>query len=450
MNEQRHVFSVSELNKEIKGILEDRYPFIWISGEISNISTPASGHTYFTLKDRKSQISAVMFRGQNRNLSFDLENGIDITGLGRISVYEPRGTYQVIFEFIEPKGLGALQLAYEQLKQKLSDEGLFDESLKKPLPVLPQKISVITSPTGAVIHDIITVLGRRFSNIPIEIVPVKVQGTGADHEIAEALSILNERQNTDIIIIARGGGSLEDFQPFNSELTARAIFASDIPVISAVGHETDFTISDFAADLRAPTPSVAAELVTPQKSELKSRCDRLIRDLSLNFRNHLNYNRMLLDSIACKLIDPKRKIHDFRLKLDDYTLRLSRLIKFIYFHRNCLSHKREYLDWHNRNLIASSPDKTVNKHRNRLEQSNYNILNLINNLISNRYHQFNVLNEKLSTLNPGAILSRGYSITRTIPGAHVIKDSNHTEIGQQIEILLARGSLTSVIKGKNE
>ncbi|MCF8068754.1 MAG: exodeoxyribonuclease VII large subunit [Desulfobacterales bacterium] len=443
-NQERYVFTVSELNNDIKGILEERYPFIWISGEISNLSKPASGHVYFTLKDNKSQISAVMFKGQARNLSFDLENGINVTGLGRIGVYEPRGNYQIIFEFIEPKGTGALQLAFEQLKQKLAEEGLFDDKLKQPIPELPQKISVITSPTGAVIHDIVTVLARRFPNIHIEILPVKVQGSGADREIAEAFSIINARKNSDVIILARGGGSLEDFQPFNSELTARSIFNSEIPVISAIGHETDFTIADFAADLRAPTPSAAAELVIPQKSELKEKCRRLIKELVSVFSTHLKNNKRVLDSICSRLIDPKRKIQDFRLKLDDFTCRLSRLLQSL------ILHKKEYLEWNRINLLSYSPNKKLTMHRNLLEQYNNNLLNLMNNIASESKYQFNVLTEKLGTLNPRSILSRGYSITRTIPEAFIVTDSQNMEIDQQIEVLLAKGSLTCTIKGKKE
>ena len=258
--DQHRIYTVSELTSDLKDILEKTYPFIWIFGEISNFNVPVSGHFYFTVKDEHAQINAVMFRNQNRNLKFKPEDGISITGLGRITVYEPRGTYQIIFEYLEPKGTGAIQLAFEQLKKRLADEGLFDEKHKKPLPFLPGKISIITSPTGAVVHDILKIIDRRFSNLHLEIVPVKVQGYGAEDEIISAIEMINARCDSDVAILARGGGSLEDFHAFNSEAVARAVFASKIPIISAVGHETDFSITDFVADFRAPTPSAAAEL----------------------------------------------------------------------------------------------------------------------------------------------------------------------------------------------
>jgi len=282
INAQKNIYTVSQLNSDIKLLLEDSFPFIWISGEISNCKMPGSGHLYFTLKDENSQINCVMFRGQNQNLTFDLEGGLSITGLGRISLYEPRGTYQVIFEYLEPKGIGALQIAFEQLKDRLSSEGLFDSKYKKPLPFLPKKISLITSPTGAVVHDILKIISRRFPNLFIEIVPVKVQGDNSDKEIVQALELLNTINDSDVIIMARGGGSLEDLNAFNSENVARAVFSVKIPIVSAIGHETDFTISDFVADLRAPTPSAAAELVVPSKDELKRRHEDILSKLKSN------------------------------------------------------------------------------------------------------------------------------------------------------------------------
>ncbi|MBW2248999.1 MAG: exodeoxyribonuclease VII large subunit, partial [Deltaproteobacteria bacterium] len=226
-----HIYTVSELTANVKVLLEDNFSFIWICGEISNIRIPASGHFYFTLKDEKAQINAVMFRGQNRNLKFMPEDGMSVKGIGRVSVYEPRGAYQIILEYLEPKGTGAIQLAFEQLKERLSAEGLFDEKYKTPLPFLPRKISIITSPTGAVIHDILKIVNRRFPSIPMEIIPVKVQGDGSDKEIVSGLETINARSDSDVVILARGGGSLEDFHAFNSEEVARAIFASKIPVI---------------------------------------------------------------------------------------------------------------------------------------------------------------------------------------------------------------------------
>ncbi|MCA1787890.1 MAG: exodeoxyribonuclease VII large subunit, partial [Desulfobacteraceae bacterium] len=242
-----HIYSVSRLTREIKTILEDRFPFVWITGEISNYATPASGHSYFSLKDSGAVISCVMFKNQKRNLKFRLESGLKIMGLARLSLYEPRGSYQLIFEHMEPEGAGSLQKAFEQLKQKLGDEGLFDAVHKQPIPFLPRKISVITSGTGAAVHDIINIAVRRFPNCRLEIVPVSVQGDAARDEIVYAIEAVNKRRQADVIILARGGGSLEDLAAFNCEIVARAIFTSHIPVITGIGHETDFTIADFVA-----------------------------------------------------------------------------------------------------------------------------------------------------------------------------------------------------------
>ena len=401
MNERR-IYTVSELTSEIKVLLEENFPFIWICGEISNLRIPVSKHFYFTLKDEDAQINAVMFRNQNRNLQFNLEDGMSITGLGRISVYEPRGTYQIILEHLEPKGIGALQMAFEQLKTRLFDEGLFDEKHKTPLPFLPKKISIITSPSGAVIHDILKIINRRFSNVHIEVIPVKVQGVGADREIVSALELLNSRVDTingaDVAILARGGGSIEDLSAFNSEDVARAIFASKVPIISAVGHETDFTIADFTADVRASTPSVAAEIAVPLKYELELGCAELSRSLKVRFRKNIEHLRSLLNEISKRLIHPKKKIEDLRLKTDDFTSRLVRM--FI----NNINQRREHLAWRV---------------------------------------------DRLNALNPTAILARGYSITRTIPEAVVVRNSGQVKIGQNLEVMVEKGSLTCRVERKN-
>jgi len=420
---QHNIYTVSQLNSEIKLLLEDKFPFVWISGEISNCKMPGSGHLYFTLKDENSQISCVMFRGQNQNLTFDLECGLSITGLGRISLYEPRGTYQLIFEYLEPKGIGALQIAFEQLKNRLSSEGLFDNKHKKPLPFLPKKISLITSPTGSVVHDILKIIGRRFPNLFIEIVPVKVQGGNAEKEIVQALKLLNTLNNTDVIILARGGGSLEDLNPFNSENVARAVFSVNIPVVSAIGHETDFTISDFVADLRATTPSAAAELVVPSKDELKRRLEDIFSKFKSNIRQHIEKKRYILAQVSKSLVDPKRKVQDFRLKIDDFTIRLTKI--FI----NRINQKREkYKLWKgliytNKPLgyIANLNEKLTNI------SDKLSTLNII--YLNNKRSLLRENRGRLYALNPTAILKRGYSITRTIPEAGVVKTARSVSIG---------------------
>ena len=275
----KYIYKVSELTSHIKIILEGSFPHIWVEGEISNFKSPLSGHFYFTLKDNRSELRCVFFKGNNEKIRFDIKDGIQVISYGRISVYEKQGLYQLYVSRVEPKGIGALQLAFEQLKERLFKEGLFDESRKKPIPVVPDRIGIVTSPTGAAIRDMLHVLKKRFTNVKILISPVKVQGDSAREEIAIAISDFNKLGNVDVIIVGRGGGSLEDLWPFNEEIVARAIYNSKIPVISAVGHEIDWTISDFVADLRAPTPSVAAECVIAKKGELTERLESLEKRL---------------------------------------------------------------------------------------------------------------------------------------------------------------------------
>jgi exodeoxyribonuclease VII large subunit len=440
--EQRRIYTVSDLTADIKVILEDKFPFVWICGEISNFRVPASGHFYFTLKDDNAQINVVMFRSQNRNLKFVPEDGISVTGLGRISVYEPRGAYQIIFEYLEPEGTGAIQLAYEQLKARLVEEGLFDEKHKKPLPYLPQKISIITSPTGAVVHDILKIINRRFSNVHIEIIPVKVQGEGAEDEIVTALKLLNARDDSDIAIIARGGGSFEDFHAFNSEVVARSIFESEIPIISAVGHETDFSITDFVSDLRAPTPSAAAELVIPLKNDLVKRCAELSMTLTNRFFRYIEYLQIFLKEITNRLFDPTKKIENLMLRTDDMFARLIRSYK------NRDLQWRERLEWRVERLNANNPLIHINKLNEELAQEYDNLLIYIKISLNEKHFLLRELTSRLNALSPNAILARGYSIARTIPDAVVVRDPQEVSIGQDLEVLLAKGSIICSVKGK--
>ena len=440
--DQHRIYTVSELTSEIKGILEKTYPFIWIYGEISNFKIPASGHFYFTVKDEHAQISAVMFRNQNRSLKFQPEDGISITGLGRISVYEPRGTYQIIFEYIEPKGTGAIQLAFEQLKKRLADEGLFDEKHKKPLPFLPGKISIITSPTGAVVHDILKVMDRLFSNLHLEIVPVKVQGDGAENEIISAIEMINARCDSDVAILARGGGSLEDFHAFNSENVARAVFSSKIPIISAIGHETDFCITDFVADFRAPTPSAAAEIAIPFKKELSRKITDISEVLTTRFLWYFGHLQTVLKEMSNRLIHPNRKITDLRLKTDDMLGRLNRSFK------NSLLKHQERFWWRMERLISNNPSIKIRLLKDKLNIKNSNIKIYIQILLSKKRSILRELEAKLNTLSPEAILARGYSITRTIPDAAVIRDPQEVSIGQDLEVMVAKGAFICSVKRK--
>ncbi|MDX9785959.1 MAG: exodeoxyribonuclease VII large subunit [Desulfobacterales bacterium] len=432
---QQPIYSVSKLTKEIKAILENKFPFIWISGEISNLSIPASGHCYFTLKDKNAQISAVMFRGQNRQLKFEIVDGMQMVGLGRISVYEPRGSYQLIFEFLEPKGVGALQFAFEQLKTRLADEGLFDAAHKKPLPFLPKKIVLITSPSGAVVHDMVQVLNRRFPGMDLLILPVKVQGEGAAEDVVAAIRLLNVIEHVDLAILARGGGSIEDLQAFNHESVARAIYEADIPIVSAIGHETDFTIADFVADLRAPTPSAAAELVVPLKYDLVRRVEMLSQRLRLYFHQDIDRKRFRVVQLERRLIDPRKKYQDFLLRLDELVGRLIRSIQ------GSQTLSRERLARRTERLGANNPAVRIERFYDQLRQINGKLF------VSHRFNyneKQRVLRElmaKLHALSPLAVLSRGYSITRTVPGEDIVKDARQVVSGQELEILIQKGSL---------
>ncbi len=315
------IATVSELTRELKKLVEGAFMEVWVTGEVSNFRNPTSRHYYFSLKDEECQLSAVLFGGRDR-LSFDLVDGLELVCRGRITVYGPRGNYQIVIEECFPKGKGALQLAFEQLKKKLDDEGLFKREHKKPLPFLPRKIGVVTSPTGAAIRDIIHVLTRRYPAIEILLYPVKVQGEGAAAEIARAIAAMNRRIDIDVLIVGRGGGSLEDLWAFNEEVVARAIFASRIPLISAVGHEIDFTIADFVADVRAPTPSAAAEIVVPVRAELVQLIRDRRRQLTLALRHRVTNAEAAVARLKARVPDPRRMIPDLLLRVDSSRERL--------------------------------------------------------------------------------------------------------------------------------
>ena len=316
------VISVSDLNKHIREILEGRFPTLWLKAEISNFKAHTSGHFYFSLKDAKAQISAVMFRGYNTGLKFRPEDGMEVLVRGKITVYEPRGNYQIFCEMMEPVGAGALQKAFEQLKSKLQKEGLFDQSRKRELPAHPRHIAIVTSPTGAAIRDMLNVLGRRSRGVHITVIPCKVQGDAAPGEIVEAIKLAQKLNDIDVMIVGRGGGSIEDLWAFNDERVARAIASARVPVISAVGHEVDFTIADFVADLRAPTPSAAAELVVQNSADLVNRINAITRALKLSLAQRLGTAREQLSFFAKRLVDPQRRLQDAAIRSDELLQRL--------------------------------------------------------------------------------------------------------------------------------
>ncbi len=442
-NTSHKILTVSELTNGLKALLEKTYPFIWITGEISNFKIPSSGHYYFTLKDAGAQISAVMFKGQNRALKFIPEDGMSVTGFGRISIYPPRGSYQLILEYLEPAGAGALQAAFEQLKKKLSAEGLFDAKHKRPIPFLPTSITIISSPTGAVVHDIIRIIHRRFPNIPLDLIPVKVQGDGAVEEIVAAIRLANEQVGADLIILARGGGSLEDFAAFNSEPVARAVFASEIPIVSAVGHETDFSIADFAADLRAPTPSAAAELAVPVKADLSYTLQSYTRRLATRMRCFVEDEQKKMNKLSRRLVHPRRRLDDMMLRLDDQTIRLTNASK------NILFQKKQQLTWQNSRLYANSPAQAAERLRENVTRYTNRLETAINAYIQHRRAASEALASRMAALNPKAVLERGYSIVRSIPAASVITCTDQVEIDDNIEVIVAKGTMTCRVEKKD-
>jgi exodeoxyribonuclease VII large subunit len=441
---ERRIFTVSELTQGIKGLLEGAYPFVWVAGEISNFRIPVSGHFYFTLKDPEAQINAVMFRAQNRGLKFRPEDGMAVVAMGRLNLYEPKGIYQLIIEYLEPEGVGILHLAFEQLKAKLAAEGLFDEKHKRSLPFLPKKIAVVTSSTGAVIRDIMHVINRRFPNVGVELAPVKVQGEGSAQEIAEALQLLGEMKDADVIVVARGGGSLEDLEAFNSEVVARAIFASPLPVVSAVGHETDFTISDFVADVRAPTPSAAAELMVPVKDELLRRIQETRSALKRALFRRLRLLREQTVQLSRRLVHPGRQVADYRLRLDDALGRIMRgLSRQLDEKRNRLSMMQERLGRYNPQFMIENFNVLLKHHRQTLSSAMHFLLESKKGTLSTTL-------ARLNALNPLAILERGYSVTRTLPNYAMVKDIHQVSVGEHVEVTVSRGAMVCCIERKEE
>lgn len=431
----RYILTVTELTQEIKDILEDRFPDIWVEGEVSNLRIPSSGHIYFTLKDDFSQIRAVLFKIQARTLRFLLEDGLQVICRGRVSLYEKRGEYQLILEAIEPKGIGALQLAFLQLKERLEKEGLFDPSHKRSVPFLPQTIGIVTSPTGAVIQDMIQIIHRRFENVRLLLYPVRVQGEEAPQEIVEAIEYLNSRRDVDVIIVGRGGGSLEDLWAFNEERVARAIYHSRISIISAVGHETDYTISDFVADLRAPTPSAAAELVVRDKRELINRLQYLITRLETQIFQTIEDLRTDLFALQKGLIDPRKRVEMDAKRVRDLSNRISILGTRI------VKDRREGYSSINDRLYLKNPVQLIENFKLLIIEEKRKLNQNFRHLLQIKKQRLLGTIGKLDSLSPLSILQRGYSITRKLPSLKILRRSSDVEKGDKVEVTLHEGSL---------
>lgn len=434
--EQRTVYTVSALNFEARDALEAALGTVWVEGEISNLARPASGHMYWSLKDEHSQVRCAMFRQNARRATALIDDGQQILVRARPGIYTARGEYQLIVEYVEEAGVGALRRRFEQLKEKLAAEGLFDESRKKPLPALPNRIGVVTSSSGAAIHDVLTALRRRFASIPVIIYPSSVQGDAAPPELAQAIDLANARQECDLLIVTRGGGSLEDLWAFNEEVVARAIARSEIPVISGVGHETDFTIADFVADLRAPTPSQAAELAAPPRAEFEQRLAQIRRGLGQSISARLRTESHRLESLGHRLerSHPGTAMREHAQRLDEAERRLRE--SFV----AALQERRQRLQRIELRLTASHPRFRIEQIRSLCERLADRSKAALTRRISASNHRLGLAARSLQSLSPLATLDRGFAIV-TGPSGGILRSAADAQPGDSLSVRLSRGSV---------
>ena len=429
------LLSVSDVTRLIRNSLEDQFQDIWIEGEICNLRAPSSGHLYFTLKDIQSQLRAVVFRSSALRLRFALEEGLAVVARGRISVYEPRGEYQLIIDALEPKGVGAFQLAFEQLKERLSQEGLFDEARKRSLPPFPKTVGVVTSLTGAAIRDIVAVLRRRCPVVNILIAPVPVQGEGAGASIAEAIGLLSDMPQVEVLIVGRGGGAAEDLWAFNDEAVVRAIVRSRVPVVSAVGHEIDVTLSDFAADHRAPTPSAAAEAVVPVLDEIMARLEELDRRLHRLVEMVLQLQRHRVERSISVLGETRFRIQGQAQRLDELRDGLTRIFteQLAVLHRDMV--ERRHM------LLAQGPGARIQRSLAIIPQLCKRLEQEARRGILSKRQSIEIQLAALDALSPLAILTRGFSIVHALSDGRIVRRASEVAVGDAVEITLAEGQL---------
>ena len=442
---QKRVWKVSEITERIGDLLEGAFPDVWIEGEVSNFRPAQSGHLYFTLKDARAQIRCVCFRDQARLLKFRPEDGLHVTVRGSLGVYEIRGEYQIYVSYIEPVGAGALQVAFEQLKKKLQEEGLFEAARKKALPVLPRCIGVVTSPTGAAIRDILRVLKRRFANVHVQIYPAKVQGEGAAAEIVTALRHFNRVKFAEVIIVARGGGSLEDLWAFNEEAVARAIAASEVPVITGIGHETDFTIADFVADLRAPTPSAAAEIVVQSRQEFERHiaacCSDLVKEMRYFLSQRRHHVRDLQTHRGFRQLELLvRRRHQ---QLDELSSSLGVVLRLK------LATARQRTTRAGAQIASFDLRGRAAVLRRRIEQRGEALRAAVDRALIAKRHRYEKLKLQLDERSPLQLLERGYSIAYDSSGK-VLRSADQVALGDEVSVRLAKGRLDATVRRKRE
>lgn len=435
----RTVLTVSQLNRQARQLLETHLSLLWVEGEISNFSAPASGHWYFTLKDKDAQVRCAMFRSRASQVRFKPELGKHVVVRGRVSLYENRGDYQLIVEHMEEAGFGVLQRAFEALKNKLQQEGLFDLAHKKAIPALPRHIAVITSPTGAAIHDILTVLRRRFASIPVTVIPVAVQGEGAARQIADAIALANRADLFDVILLARGGGSLEDLWPFNEEIVARAIYQSELPIVSGVGHEVDVTIADFVADARAATPSAAAEMLSPDSREWLRAFVRLEVACYQAMLRRLEHANHSLKALAARLRHPGERLQHQAQHLDHLEMRLQR----------CMHHRLHVAQQRLAHAVARQqrcqPTGLINQLQKRLEQLSRYLVHCGQEQIEKRQLRLARAAELLDTVSPLKTIQRGYSLTLDSEGK-ILRRADQVQVGDALTVKLAKGEVLTRVE----
>ncbi len=431
---RREILSVSRLNRTVRTLLEGQIGAVWVEGELSNFARPSSGHWYFSLKDNSAQVRCAMFRTRNAGLGFSPSNGAQVLISARVSLYEPRGEFQLIVEHMEPAGEGLLRLKFEALKRKLMEAGLFDAAHKQPLPAWPTRIGIVTSPTGAAVRDILQVLGRRNRSLPVVIYPTPVQGAAAISGVVRAIETANRRAECDVLILARGGGSLEDLWAFNEEPVVRAIFASKIPIVSGVGHEIDFTLSDLVADVRAPTPSAAAELCAPDGRHLLRQIAQFEQRLLQTMRTRLLHAGLQLQASSHRLVHPGRRIEQYQQRLDEIERRLPQAMQY------AMQSHHHRVETVTSRLKSLDPGVRIALLAQRLRQLSHRLPFAMQTLIAQQRARLGSVEQTLAAVSPVATLARGYAIVTDAKG-HVIREANAARTGQPIVARVARGVL---------
>lgn len=438
------IYTISRLNREVRIVLEEVFPTVWVQGEISNLAKPASGHLYFSLKDSAAQVRCAMFKNRQSGLRFEPENGMQIMARANVGLYEGRGEFQLIIQSLEPAGAGALQLAFEALKQKLSAEGLFDEEHKKLFPPFPKTIGIITSATGAAVRDILSILKRRYPTGNVIIYPTLVQGEGAAQEIANTIKLAEKRKECDVFILARGGGSIEDLWAFNEEVVARTIFDITTPIVSGVGHEIDFTIADFVADQRAATPSAAAELISPDSidvlNKLKHREEQLIRSQKQTIHNLQNRVELL----SKHLPHPKQRLMELIQRTDEYSMRLKHQAE------KQLSNKKFILSEISGKVNKLNPAHSIARQIEKVNVLQIQFKKSINRTLEKAHDEVSSLRHMLNTVSPLSTLERGYAIVTEKKTNQIVTNTKHLQPGDQLQIRLATSEIDSTVDAIHE